>query len=98
MTKTGFPETRSSEQDFLLRADNAPVMIWRSGPDRRSDWFNKPWLSFTGRSLEEERGLGWAEGIHPEDRDGRSAVYANAFERRDEMSARERAMSKSCAA
>ena len=55
-------------------------------------------LSFTGRSLEDERGFGWAEGIHPEDRDGRLAVFADAFERRDEMSARERAMSKSCAA
>jgi hypothetical protein len=42
MTKTGFPETHSAEQDFLLLADNAPVMIWRSGTDRRSDWFNKP--------------------------------------------------------
>jgi hypothetical protein len=25
MTKTGFPETRSAEQGFLLLADNAPV-------------------------------------------------------------------------
>jgi hypothetical protein len=40
MTKTGFPESRSAEQDFLLLADNAPVMIWRAGPGRGSDWFN----------------------------------------------------------
>jgi two-component system, sensor histidine kinase PdtaS len=86
MTKIGFPETRSAEQDFLLLADNAPVMIWRSGTDRRSDWFNQPWLSFTGRRLEEERGFGWAEGIHPEDRGDRLTVYAEAFARRAEFS------------
>jgi PAS domain S-box-containing protein len=83
MTKTGFPETHSPEQDFQLLADNAPVMIWRAGPDRRSDWFNKPWLSFTGRTLAEERGFGWAEGIYPEDRDDRLAVYSGAFDRRE---------------
>ena len=86
MTKTGFPETRNAEQDFLLLADNAPVMIWRSGPDRRSDWFNRPWLSFTGRTIEEERGFGWTEGIHPEDRDDRLAIYSGAFDRREEFS------------
>jgi PAS domain S-box-containing protein len=86
MTKSGFPETHSAEQDFLLLADNAPVMIWRAGADRRSDWFNKPWLRFTGRTLDEERGFGWAEGIHPEDRDHRMATYGDAFERRQEFS------------
>ena len=86
MTSTGFPETRNAEQDFLLLADNAPVMIWRAGPDRRSDWFNKPWLSFTGRTLDQERGFGWTDGIHPEDRDERLAVYSEAFERQQEFS------------
>jgi PAS domain S-box-containing protein len=86
MTKTGFPDTHSAEQDFLLLADNAPVMIWRAGPDRRSDWFNQPWLSFTGRTLEDERGFGWAEAIHPEDRDHRLAIYSDAFDRREEFS------------
>jgi two-component system, sensor histidine kinase PdtaS len=85
MTKSGFPETRSAEQDFLLLADNAPVMIWRAGPGRGLDWFNKPWLSFTGRTLEEELGFGWADGIHPEDRDARLNVYADAFKRREEF-------------
>ncbi len=48
-----FPDSSSGEEDFRLLADNAPVMIWRSGPDKLCDWFNKPWLDFTGRTLEQ---------------------------------------------
>lgn len=53
---------------FRLLAERAPAMAWRAGPDGRRDWFNEAWLAFTGRSLEQEAGEGWAEGLHPDDR------------------------------
>ena len=52
---------------FQALADCVPVLMWRSGPDQSRVYFNKTWLTFTGRTAEEERGEGWAQGIHPED-------------------------------
>ena len=58
---------KESEANFRLVADTAPALIWISGIDRRCTYVNKPWLEFTGRSLEQELGNGWAEGVHRDD-------------------------------
>jgi two-component system, LuxR family, sensor kinase FixL len=73
---------RESEARFRGMADAAPVMIWMSDPDKLCTFFNKGWLDFTGRSLEQELGNGWAEGVHPEDSDGCFEVYAKGFDAR----------------
>jgi PAS domain S-box-containing protein len=70
------------ERFFKELADNAPVMIWRSGPDALCDWFNKPWLDFVGRPMEHELGNGWAEGVHPDDFNRCLEIYLSAFEAR----------------
>src|SRR5690606_32720033 len=59
---------RASEARFRLLADNAPVLIWMSGLENEATHFNKTWLDFTGRPLEEQLGFGWIESIHPDDR------------------------------
>lgn len=69
-------------EQLRLLADNAPAMIWRAGRSRGCDLFNRPWLEFTGRSLEQELGHGWMEGVHPEDREARVRTYEAAFEAR----------------
>ena len=72
---------QESEKRFSSVA-SAPVMIWSSGPDKRCDWFNEAWLAFTGRTLEQELGDGWLEGVHPQDRDRYVDMYVRAFDLR----------------
>ena len=52
---------------FCEVMDAAPVMIWVSGEDKGCFWFNRPWLTFTGRRLAQEVGSGWSEGVHHDD-------------------------------
>ncbi len=74
---------RESEAHFRIMADTAPVLIWRSGVNKKFDFFNQPWLSFTGRTLEQELGDGWAESVHPDDRHFCVETYTTAFDARE---------------
>jgi two-component system, LuxR family, sensor kinase FixL len=73
---------RESEARFRGVADAAPVLIWMSGPDKRCNFFNKNWLDFTGRALEQELGDGWAEGVHPDDLAECLKDYIESFDAR----------------
>ncbi len=73
----------ASEERFRLMADAAPVMMWMSGSDALCVFFNKPWLDFRGRSMQEEMGNGWAEGVHPEDVERCVNTYLEAFKKRE---------------
>jgi PAS domain S-box-containing protein len=74
-----------SEQRFRYVTDTAPMMVWMSGKDKLCNYFNKPWLDFTGRTLEQEFGNGWAEGIHPDDYIHCLETYTNAFDARQDF-------------
>jgi PAS domain S-box-containing protein len=76
---------RESEARFRTMADTAPVLIWMAGPDKGCTFLNKTWLHFTGRTLGQELGDGWAEGIHPDDRERCLRVNADAFDARREF-------------
>ena len=75
-------DLRESESRFQIVADAAPVLIWMSGVDKLCTFFNKPWLDFTGRSIEQELGNGWAEGVHQDDFKRCLEVYTRAFDAR----------------
>ena len=73
---------RESEERFRRVANSAPVLIWMSGPDKLCTYFNETWLAFTGRSLQQELGNGWAEGVHPDDLAGCWKTYETEFDKR----------------
>ncbi len=63
----------------------SPNMIWRSNLTTECDYFNKIWLDFTGRTLEEELGFGWAQGVHPDDFDRCVKIYVDSFEKQQKF-------------
>jgi len=73
---------RESEARFQAMADTAPVLIWMTGTDGLCNYFNKPWLEFTNRTMEQEVGMGWIEGVHPDDVQGYLDCFLPAFEAR----------------
>jgi PAS domain S-box-containing protein len=78
-------EERIKEQEVQYRnlADSGVALIWTAGTDKLCNYFNGPWLRFTGRTLEQELGNGWAEGVHPEDYDRCVQTYIWAFDRHE---------------
>jgi PAS domain S-box-containing protein len=74
-----------SENRFRNMADNAPVLIWLSNENNEFTYFNKSWLNFTGRSLEEEIGWGWTDNINPDEKENIVNLYKNNFEARESL-------------
>jgi PAS domain S-box-containing protein len=68
-----------SHEEYKLIVEKAPIMIWRSDLTMGCDYFNDIWLNFTGRTMEQEFGNGWAEGVHPEDFESCLKIYSESF-------------------
>jgi PAS domain S-box-containing protein len=73
------------EEQFRIMADTAPVLIWIAGVDKLCYFFNAGWLKFTGRTMEQEYGNGWADGVHPDDLQRCLNIYISSFDARKEF-------------
>jgi PAS domain S-box-containing protein len=71
-----------SLEEYRALVEQAPILIWRANTTGECDYFNERWLAFTGRTLAQESGNGWAEGVHPDDFDRCLAFYLDHFGRR----------------
>ncbi|HEY2457679.1 MAG TPA: PAS domain S-box protein [Candidatus Acidoferrum sp.] len=83
LSKLAEASLRESEERFRLVANTAPVMIWMSGPNGLCTYFNQPWLEFTGRTIHDELGNGWSEGVHPDDLERCLETYTKAINQRE---------------
>lgn len=73
---------KESRDYYLNILAEAPALIWRANTDGQCDWFNLTWLEFTGRTMDQEYGDGWAQGVHPEDLDHCVGIWQGAFAER----------------
>ncbi|MDQ7772667.1 MAG: PAS domain S-box protein [Elusimicrobiales bacterium] len=76
-------DKKLSYGEYRALTEQSPILIWRSGTDAKCDYFNERWLAFTGRSMEQEMGDGWAEGVHPDDFDRCVKYYLDHFKARE---------------
>jgi PAS domain S-box-containing protein len=71
------------DTEYRILVEQAPMIIWRADADAKCDYFNDRWLAFTGRTLEQELGDGWTDGVHSDDLPRCIQVYLDAFARRE---------------
>jgi len=79
------------EPPLCAFAKDAPLMLWRAGTNKLCDWFSQPWLTFVGRTLDEERQRDWADHVHPDDHERCLSTYDAAVEGRHTFSLEYRA-------
>lgn len=66
------------EPELRGLADFVPQMVWMCTPDGNNIYFNQRWVDYTGMTLEESYGPGWATPFHPDDREAASSAWNQA--------------------
>lgn len=72
-----------SYSEYMILVEQSPILIWRADLTMGCDYFNDRWLAFTGRTMEQERDNGWAEGVHPDDLQRCLKIYTESFALRE---------------
>jgi len=55
------------EQKFYELADASPALIFLQDENEQAYYFNKSWLTYTGKTLKQLQNLLWKNLVHPED-------------------------------
>jgi len=63
-------EQQGESLNIQLLVDSIPALIHTGRPDGYLDYFNKPWLTYFGVTLDKVVGWNWTAVIHPEDVEG----------------------------
>jgi PAS domain S-box-containing protein len=76
--KADHRDLRDSETRFRSMADDSPMLVWVTGPDKRVTFLNLTCLRFTGRTMQQELGHGWLDGVHADDREHCRQIWYDA--------------------
>src|SRR5262249_22475471 len=60
-------ELRASEERFRFLVQSIPQKIFTANAEGDVEYFNQPWIEFTGLSFDQIKGWGWLQFIHPDD-------------------------------
>jgi PAS domain S-box-containing protein len=70
---------RASEEQYRSLADLIPGIVWTARADGWIDYANQCWCNFTGLTVEQTEGEGWAAMLHPDDAQRVLDLWANAL-------------------
>ncbi|MBB6107793.1 PAS domain S-box-containing protein [Mucilaginibacter lappiensis] len=87
-------ELSESEQRFRNMSENTDVMIAMADETSKGVYFNKAWVNLTGKSEADLLEFGWAELIHPDDKDRWLKTYLAAAEKQASVKGEFRILSK----
>ena len=73
---------RMDEAQYKMLVEYSPHLICRTGTDGLCDYFNKTWLDFTGRTMDQEFGKGWLRAVHPDDLAAYEQTFTTSFAER----------------
>jgi PAS domain S-box-containing protein len=76
---------RESDARYRTLAESLPHLVWTCMPDGWCDYLSRQWVDYTGVPEEHQRGYGWAQQLHPEDRRRVQKAWAAATARGDQF-------------
>ncbi|HEX6096972.1 MAG TPA: CheR family methyltransferase [Thermoanaerobaculia bacterium] len=76
---------RDSEVRLQAVTNLVPDLLWSNDPNGETDWFNQRWLDYTGQTIEQARGSGWLDAIHPDDRGTARENFSRAVQSGDTL-------------
>jgi PAS domain S-box-containing protein len=68
-----------SDERFHTLTEAMPQMVWITDPDGMANYFNSQWYNRTGTNYEQNRGVGWLNVVHPDDRERTSDAWHRAM-------------------
>jgi len=71
-------DLEEAEQRFRAITESVPQLVWSTGADGHHDYFNARWSEYTGLTLAESEGQGWARALHPDDMDRTLRLWEEA--------------------
>jgi len=78
-------EIKNSRDFYLKLLNDFPTPVWRSGLDGKCNYFNKAWLKYTGKTVEEELGDGWTSNLHPDEKEKVINLHDEAFRQKKDF-------------
>ncbi|WP_229519956.1 ATP-binding protein [Massilia oculi] len=79
-------DARAREAHVRALVDASPAMLWTTDNDGQCTYLSQRWYDYTGRTPEQDLGLGWLENTHPDDRQRAGEIFLAANAGREPFS------------